>query len=233
MPTMTNEQIKDLLKIAADHDSRCDRCNQTIRIYRYSLNKNMATFMRAMADSVRNSGSNDVDISTIGLPYSLRTQVTKIRLHGLIARIKDGRGVQVPSHWLITHKGWDFLNGKQLSKRVISYNDQVLGHDDGTTTIHEILGERFNPTTPKYEETPITAPEAKVYEDVRLPRRQMIITAVYKGRADRYHDTFQTGQEYSLTVERLELGKPVQITSPIEIEYHDIAAFQREWRIAK
>lgn len=227
---MKTSEIEAVERAAEANGGHCPTCSQTIKIYRYAANKPMVVFMRAMADEVRNTNANDVNIATIGLSYSVRTQVTKIRLHGLIARIKDEHGKQLPSRWLITHKGWDFVNGKSIPKRVIVFNNQVLGHDGDTTTIHTILGERYSPQ-PEYEETPISPAEARTYEDVRMPTRLMVLTATYKGRPDRYQDKVEAGQFYELKIERLVVGKPVKIISPLEIEYRDIAAFQREWRI--
>lgn len=226
---MNNEQIKALEKEAELNNGRCSKCNQTIKIYKYRVNKTHASFLKAMANAVRDTGVNDVDISTIGVAYSTRTQVSKIRQHGLIARIKDERGVQLPRRWLITHKGWEFLNGKPIPEKVVIYNNQVLGHDEATTTIYEVLGGRFDPQEPIYAETPVSEPEARVYSEVRQPKSQLEQQMIYKGRTD-YGDGYTTGQQYDLVLERLQIGKPVTIKSPHKREYRDIAAFQKHWR---
>jgi hypothetical protein len=225
-------EAERLEREAEQNNGRCPGCHQSIKIYRYTANKAVAIFMRAMANSVRESGINDVDLTTIGLPYSIRTQVAKIRQHGLIARVKDERGTQLASRWLITTKGWAFVNGAAIHKRVIVFNNQVLGHDGGTTTISTILGERFDPNTPLYEEAPVTTAEARTYRDVRKPQRRTEYQAIYRGRKT---DKLMPGEVHTLGIDRLAMGKPIDGTilsaGSQKIQYRDIAAFQREWRM--
>ena len=235
MTTMTISEAEKLEEIAArTNDGHCPACQQTIKIYRYHANKAVATFMRAMADAVRNTNVNDVDISTIGLPYSVRTQVSKIRQHGLIARVKNEHGVQIPRRWLITHKGWDFVNGKPIPARVVVFNNQVLGHDEGLVTIHGILGEKFDPYKPIYEETPVSPAEARTLDDVRQPTRKMEISAQFRG--SRYSNVLKVGETYELKIDRLQMGRPVcaevqAAGTVIRYDYRDIAGFQKDWKV--
>lgn len=230
---LSSEQIQVLEKEAELNNGKCGTCYQTIKIYRYRLNKIHAQFMRAMAEEVRNTGVNDVDLATIGLAYSVRTQVTKLRLHGLIARITDKEGKQIARRWLITKKGFAFLNNKAVFSIVIVFNNQVLGHDNPHTRISELLGERFNAEAPLYEETPVSEPEARVYKDVRTPQKYMVVSAKFKGRD--YLGRFKVSQVYELQIKRLVGGQPVEITA-IDSKTHsktykDIAAFARDWKV--
>lgn len=219
---ITSQELEELQHIAEQNDGHCDRCNRVIKIYRYRLNKTMAYFMRRMADRVRESGVNDVDISTLGMGYSTQTQMTKIRLHGLIARVKDAKGVQVGNHWLITSKGWDFLTGKQVPLKVVVFDNQVLGHDATVTTIGGVDGGK------SFEEQEnITTPEAKVYSKARQGFKGMKVFARYKGR----DGTFFHHQTYELLIDKLQIGKPVKMLKPSEIEYADIAQFQSVWAV--
>lgn len=228
---LTNKQIENLEKIADLNDGHCPECLQTIKFYHYKINKTHAQFLRSMAEQIRVTGVNDVDISTIGLAYSIRSQVTKMRQHGLIARVKTNQGTQAARHWLITKKGWSFLNGLPIDSKVIVFNNQVLGHTGGLITIHGVLGEIFNAESPIYEETPVSVPEARTYSEVRSIKKLLNIQAKFKGRD--YLGRFKTGQIYSLTIKKLALGQPVEITSiddqPSTRTYLDIAAFQRDW----
>lgn len=227
---MNPNQITELEKMAESNNGHCISCNQTIKIYHYKINRTHGIFLRAMALEVRTMGVNDVDISTLGLPYSIRSQVTKMRQHGLIARIKGDNGKQIARHWLITHKGYEFLNGTPIMPKVVIYNNQVLGHIGDPITIHSVMGEPGG-STEKYTEAPITEPEAKLYDDVRTPQKYMIVNAKFKGRD--YHGRFKTSQEYELQIKKLEVGNPVRVVGidgqPYDREYRDIAAFQQDW----
>lgn len=229
MTMLNSDQIAELEKIAELNDGHCDRCSQTIKIYRYKIAKSHANFLKAMANAVRDSGVNDVDISTIGLAYSVRSQCTKMRQHGLIARVKNEAGAQIARHWLITHKGWEFLNGKTIASKVVVFNNQVLGHDGEDTTIHQVLGERFDPQASKYEEAPVSQTEAKTYKDVRKGYKGMKVHARYKSRDARFFHH----QTYEIYLDRLQVGRPVKMLEPSQVTYRDIADFQKHWSIVK
>lgn len=225
---MTTDQILVLEKEAEFNDGHCGTCMQTIKFYRYKINKSHVTFMRAMADAVHNTGANNVDIATIGVPYSVRSQVTKLRQHGLIARVKNDKGAQIPRRWLIATKGWAFLNGKTIPSKVVVFNNQVLGHDGDPVNVYDVMGERVNVGTVKYEEAAVSTTESRTYDNVRTPRKLMTLDALYVGMHTK--GGYVKGQKYNLTLDRLQVGKPVKILAPHDREYRDIAAFQKEWR---
>ncbi len=231
--SLSTEQRTELEKLAAENSGQCPTCSHAIKFYHYKLNKIHAIFLRAMAAEVRNTDVNDVDISTIGLAYSVRSQVTKMRQHGLIARIKNADGSQVARHWLITSKGWQFLNGHPVPSRVTIYNNQVLGHGGDTVHIKELLGEVFDPDEPIYNETPISTPEARTYENVRQPVKYMLVKAVFKGRD--IAGKFKVSQTYELQIKRLQIGKPVELVGidgqPYSRGYDDIHRFYKDWKI--
>lgn len=225
---LTINEARDLELEAEQNAGRCGHCHQTIKIYKYKINKVHALFMRAMADEVRNTGVNDVDLGTIALPYSMRSQNSKLRQHGLIARVKNKDGAQLARRWLITHKGWNFLNGDVIPEYVLVYNNQVLGHDGRLVSIYSVLGESFNKSQPIYAETPISQPEARIYGEARQTKKHLKIRAKFKTK---YNQHFKLEEVYDLTIDRLMLGKPVKIIAPHEAEYADMAAFQKDWRI--
>lgn len=232
---MTLQDIAELEKLAEQNDGHCPECHHVIKVYRYTINKSAAIFLRAMANAVDDSGVNDIDISTIGLPYSVRSQVAKIRQHGLLARVKNSAGAQIPSRWLITHKGWDFVNGQEIPKTAVVYNNQTLGHEGGVTTIYKILGEVFDSTAPVYNEEPISPAEARVFNNVRQPQRYMVVTAKFKGRD--YSGRFKTSQHYELQIQKLEIGQPVRLQAvdgkSTTVIYRDIADFRRYWTVVQ
>lgn len=230
---ITIDEIAELEKVAELNDGHCDRCHQTIKIYGYNIGRSHAVFLRAMAQKVAETGVNNVDISTIGLAYSVRSQVTKLRFHGLIARIKNDEGAQVARHWLITHKGYDFLNGNKIDEKVLVYNNQVLGHAGRQVNIYTILGEAFDPNEPLYEELPVSPAEAKAYDDLRTNSLPVIYSAVYRGSK---YGTLVVGNVYTLALSKLQVGKPIFVTiKEIHMteprKYKDIAEFQKDWKV--
>lgn len=223
----TPEQVNDLVQMAKENGGHCTTCGKALNIYRYTINRTLVTFLRAAAGAVQSSGNNDFDASTLGLAYSVRTQSSKLRQHGLIARVKGKDGAQLPSRWLITRKGWDFLRGEPVPAKVLVFENQVIGHDGGDITIMQVMGEAN-----VADSTPITPTESKVYRSMREPRRNPQHQAKYRGstRGDR---RLINGEMYSIEIEKLQVGRPVKLLAPLELNYPDIAAFQREWLIQK
>lgn len=212
-----------------DHGSGlCEHCGQVIKIYRYSLNKTLADFLWRMANRASETGNQKVDISTLGMAYSQRTQVTKMRLHGLIARVKNDEGTQEPNHWLITTKGYEWLRGGAIAEKVVVFNNQVIGHDGREVTIKDVTGVTL-PATEAMEGEGITEPEAKAYTDLRKPRKGVHLTAVWRGS----FGGLIKGQTYQLELKRLQIGQPVVMLKPFSSVYRDIAAFEKEWQIIK
>ena len=182
--------------------------------------------MRAMAAATKATGERAIDMETLDLTHTERSQLSKMRQHGLVVQPKDERGVKRPRHWLITTKGWQFLRGEKIPAKVIVFDNQVLGHEGGTTDIRRLLNDPGF-----YEADPLSTEEAKVYHDVRTPQKKTAHQAVYLGYSS---GGLVKNTHYTIHIERLQVGKPVVLyvdDAPTPIKYNDIAAFQRNWKI--
>ena len=223
------DQAKVLEREAEQNGGHCSHCHQTIKIYRYGVSDSMVRVLKAMAKATHNTGSREIDADKLDLKHSERTQLTKMRFHALIAKVKVN-GVQKPRHWIITTKGWDFLGGAAIPAKVLIFNNQVLGHNGGTTTINRIYAGNG-----EFEQEAVTEPEARAYSDVRTPQKGISYDAEFLGR--NYGKYQEKGKVYTITIERLQIGKPVVIThvddKPEKLQYNDLAAFQRSWKIIK
>lgn len=222
MSDLTHEQIQELVKTAEANDGHCDKCHRVINIYRYNANAVMARILRKMADAGQDGG-RAIDVDTIGLKHSERTQLTKMRFHGLVAKVKEN-GTQVPRHWLITTKGWKWLKGEPIQQKVLVYNNTLLGHEGGFVTIKQVLNES------DYEKQPISTPEASVYGQARQGLRTHKLKAVYLGMTS---SELEKGKEYIVEVAQLVMGKPVKIVAPIAVDYPDIGAFSKKWKVTQ
>jgi stress response protein YsnF len=219
---LTREQIEELVKLAEQNNGHCDKCHRVLNIYRYNANKVMARILRAMASATQDGG-RAIDVDKIGLRHSERTQLTKMRFHGLVAKVKEN-GVQVPRHWVITNKGWKWLKGEPIQQKVLVYNNAVLGHEGEFITIKQALGESV------IEKQPIATEEAGVYGQAREGVRGLMVTAVYKGMTA---GSLVKGKTYELKIARLKMGQAVKIIEPFEHEYADIGRFSSQWQVIK
>lgn len=226
------DEIAELEKVASVNDGRCDRCRRAIKVYRYRANRTMALTMRRLAEEVKISGVNDINVEELNLPYGMRSQLSKVRLHGLIAKVKDKDGKPMQSHWLITApKGWGWLNGKPIQEKVVTFGNQVLGHEGGMVTIYQALGEK--PSEEVFEQDAITEPEAAALRTVRKPQKKLHYRARFKAR----NGQLSQDSEWDIELDHLQVGKPLKVRvrdqkgDPLVMRYDDIAAFQKKWTI--
>lgn len=225
---LTLEQALELEREAEQNDGRCTHCHQTIKIYRYPISRTIKLVLKTIAKATTPDTGRAVDVDRdIAIEHSQRSQLSKMRQHGLIAQPEDN-GKKISRHWLITRKGWDFLRGEPVPAKVVVYNNQVLGHEGGTVTL-----DRIDREADDFEAAPITEAESRTFADVRVPKVKYKMQAEYLGFSFRDQTTkadMKHGQYYDLVLERLQTGKPVVLLEPIEREYRDIAAFGRDWR---
>lgn len=215
MEMWTSEQIKLLEVEAEKHDGKCSNCRAAIRVYRYSVNKQMATVLRKMRVAIDETGVNAINFDELDIPYRLGSQRTKMRLHGLIKQVEKNT-------WLITKKGGDFLRGEPIPKKVVAFRNQVIGHEGGMTTVQRVSQELT------VEQEDISEAEARALDNVRTPRNGPVMDAIFIGQ---YISGLKTGDTYEVVIERLRVGHPVKLITPVEIEYQDIAAFHKHWTI--
>lgn len=226
--------LEEVEKLIRDNRGYCPCCGHKLAIYKYRANKSLAVMLRKIADTVRDTGSKQVNYDDIPVPHALHSQRSKLRQHGLIAKYKEN-GKHVANMWVVTNKGWDWLTGKPIPAVVLVFDNQVLGHDGGEITITEALGERA--AANNFEQKPISPDEAKVYDNVREPKRMVRYNALFKANIHSSQGP-QKGEQYIIGMERLQIGKPIKMIfnlpnqlEPIEREYRDIAAFQKDWQI--
>lgn len=227
---ITLEKAKELEKEAEQNGGKCTHCHHSINIYSYPINKVMVKFLRAMAEETDKTKNREIDVEKVSVIHHERTQITKLRIHGLIAKVKDEKGHHKARMWLITKKGWAFLKGEPVPRKVVIYNNQVLGHDGGDVTIG-----RIDKDSQDFNKQGITAPEAKAYSDVRTPQKMLEYRAEYLGYSG---GELLKGRFYDLRIGKLQMGKPVvveivleRLNEPHKVEYKDIAAFQKTWKI--
>nr|DAJ25296.1 MAG TPA: hypothetical protein [Caudoviricetes sp.]DAX96646.1 MAG TPA: hypothetical protein [Caudoviricetes sp.]DAY10441.1 MAG TPA: hypothetical protein [Caudoviricetes sp.] len=161
MSGKTETTVKAILE-ARDNNGTCKHCGRKIQLYKYKITPAMVYMLKDMGRitarqaAEHQSNPRHVDSGEIDRPFSVRTQMTKLRLHGLVAKVKDAKGKHIPRTWTVTKKGWKFLAGKPVQARVTVYNNTVLGHSGGLCVIDQIAG-----ASGDYIVEPITEDESK------------------------------------------------------------------------
>jgi len=81
--------------------------------YSYALTPGLVHVLRKLAVAVWQKGANDVHLEDDGhLTYNEQSSITKLRFFGLVAQVVMA-GDKKAKHWLLTRRGWRFLNGHE------------------------------------------------------------------------------------------------------------------------
>lgn len=153
--------VKALME-ARNNDGVCKCCGQNIKVYKYKITPAMVYLLKDLARITRRQASEgssnprSVDVNDVDRPFSVLTQMAKLRLHGLVAKVKNEKGAHIPRTWVVTKKGWRFLSGKPVEAKVTVYNNTVLGHSGGLCVIDQIMG-----VSGDYIAEPITERQSK------------------------------------------------------------------------
>lgn len=85
--------------------------------------------------------------SPFGLTFDEVANASKLRFHGLIAKVERRRG-----YWLVTHRGFQFLNGEiSIPETVVTFANHVAGHDG-----KDIHISRYIPLIPAFNDLTYT-----------------------------------------------------------------------------
>lgn len=137
----------------------CDHCGAKLRKYCYPMAPILVDALRKFYAAVNAKGENsvhlkdDMDDTDNELTRSERSNWTKVRFHGLVAKVKQEDGSQLRGHWLITKRGADFLKGKvSIPQTVWVYRNKVVEHSEEMVTVRDVVGSLpYVDTEIKYE----------------------------------------------------------------------------------
>jgi hypothetical protein len=127
-------------------NKRCEHCQEgeyIIRVKKFwhrlspGIVQALIKFRRAVHENGRNSLHLYNDLKGENqLTTVEQMNWTKLRFHGLVAKAQEER------HWLLTHRGVEFLNGElRIPKRVQTVLNRVIGKDDELVMVKDVIGE--------------------------------------------------------------------------------------------
>ncbi len=229
----TDDQLATVREIDSTTEV-CPTCHRTCKIYHYPVSGTMCRNLREMAKQtnvqIEAGEHRGINVDTLpAFTHSDRAQVSKMRQHGLVAKYRDQQAVHVKSHWLVTHKGFDFLKGKPIPEKVDVYDNAVIGHSGGTITIKEAEG--LNTAADEMEVEQIAPSQARMIKSAEKPGfKGCTHRAIFKGR-DHTSTGFKTGEVYEIVIEKLVIGSPIKMVKPEPRQYRDVAAFAANWQV--
>lgn len=223
-----NEQQINTIREMDGHD--CPHCFRGVAIDTYGITPTMVDMLRKMIENSSKDNDYVVDIKKIGFTHTMHSQISKLRYHGFVRKAKGPEGKQIPNCWIVNPKGYDFDKGGLVDAKVDVYNNSLLGHHGGKTTVAEVLkADKHGADETVLQRTFVSPAQGKVLNKAREGVRHMTYQAKFIGRD--YNNRFKTGETYELEIERLQIGRPVHILKPFERTYSDISRFNKDWSI--
>lgn len=130
---------------------KCANCGASMAMYIYTLDILDALLLFGMGRIVSERSkkmpfteANQVHLQTqLNRYYSVPSRSTQCSKLGLIAKVKrkDGTHDQ-KAGWLITRRGFEFLAGKPVPKKVQSFRNEITERFEETTTLEEVMSKQ-------------------------------------------------------------------------------------------
>lgn len=148
-PRMFKEEVMKIITTLPSDEKKCVRCHAGTKRFWHKVTPGIAVALIKINKAVNFKKENDINVGRLTgefeLTHSERSNWQKLRLHGLIARVRFF-GMVKRGRWLITRKGYQFLSGHEIPQRVLSFRNHVEGHSAEMVTIEDVLR-----STPHFE----------------------------------------------------------------------------------
>lgn len=126
----------------------CPTCGHEETAYWRTLNagnvRALIKFRRAIGYHGRNEIHlyKDMDGHDFKLTTAEQMNWTKLRFHGLVAKVKEDGQIK-RGYWLLTARGAAFLRGDlDVPRKVKTLNNRVIEHDDVYVSVDQVAGSR-------------------------------------------------------------------------------------------
>lgn len=90
--------------------------------------------------------ANKIRVSALQASVAVRNRATRSSKLGLIAQLKNKKGLRVPGYWVITRRGWEALSGEGVPDRVKVWRGSIVEYYEDKVTIADVLRERSDTT---------------------------------------------------------------------------------------
>lgn len=105
-------------------------------VTRHRMTSGLVSILANMARTVHEKNRNDIhiyhEIAEVCGPqaYSQLSNITKLRFHALVFKVKNEDGKQIKGHWGITKRGGQFLRGEiEIEEFALTKGNRVIGRE--------------------------------------------------------------------------------------------------------
>lgn len=112
------------------------RIEKEERATRHRLTSGLVDILTNIAKTVHEKNRNDIhlyqEVTEVCGPqaYAQLSNITKLRFHALVFKVKNEDGKQIKGHWGITKRGGQFLRGEiEIPEFTITQGNRVVGRE--------------------------------------------------------------------------------------------------------
>lgn len=117
----------------------CEACGARCKKYWHGLSQGLVRTLIKIYKGISDKKENSINpYHELQLTTVEHMNMTKLRFHGMIAKVKEEGEVQ-RGYWLITQKGAGFLKGARVPTRVQTFRNHVVGHSEDDINITEVM----------------------------------------------------------------------------------------------
>lgn len=143
----TLKEAKDYVNNNKIDGVRCPCCEQFAKVYFRQIHSTMARQLILLWQFNRKERKKFIHFSMIRIGSGI-SDFSKLKYWLLVEQMPhdyDNTVSNASGYWRITQAGVDFINGiLSVRKKVMIYNDDVLGFVGSKVDIHDCLGKKFN-----------------------------------------------------------------------------------------
>lgn len=165
----------NLLTTLTPEEKDCIRCTASTKRYWHKLTPGLVSALIKINKAVNLKRENDIRIdrlpADLKLTHEERCNWQKLRLHGLVARVKF-MGEVKRGRWCMTRKGYKFLSGKPIAERVLSFRNAVQGHSPEEVTISQVA--RSSPYFESIDDIKFEYPEPQEEGETVIERTPIV-----------------------------------------------------------
>lgn len=138
---LSQPQTKGYKSSYSSVNGKCPHCGASMKMYWHRMTPHLAKTLVKIYTAISSKGENKIHPhKEMELSTSEHMNMTKLRFHGLIAKVKE-KGEVERGYWLITRKGAEFLKGEVgVAKRVQTFRNKVVNHEFDYVYIKQVLG---------------------------------------------------------------------------------------------
>jgi hypothetical protein len=120
--------------------TKCPHCGANLYKPWHTLTPGLVKALSKFYKEICENGKNEWNRKGNELSKNEDSNLTKLRFHGLIAKVYDEQGKRVGGAWLITKRGVDFLKGGlEIPSRVQTFRNRVVDHDPKKVNLREVM----------------------------------------------------------------------------------------------